>query len=61
MELGAGQETGRGGSHAGAGFQCPAHLGGVEAAQPRQVQLDQRPECPADALQLEQLAQRDPG
>lgn len=39
----------------------PAHLCGVEAAQPRQVQLHERPEGAADALQPEQLAQRDPG
>lgn len=40
--------------------RTPAHLSGVEAAQPRQVQLHQGPEGAADALQPEQLAQRDP-
>lgn len=50
-----------GGAHAGAGLPSPAHLSCVEAAQPRQVQLHERPEGAADALQPEQLAQRDPG
>lgn len=41
-------------------LRAPAHLSGVEAAQPRQVQLNERPEGATDALQPEQLAQRDP-
>lgn len=45
---------------AGAGLRAPAHLSGVEAAQPRKVQLNERPEGATDALQPEQLAQRDP-
>lgn len=44
----------------GGGVQSPAHLSGVKAAQPSQVQLNERPEGATDALQPEQLAQRDP-
>lgn len=51
---------GRVGGGSGAGLRCPAHLSGVEAAQPRQVQLHERPEGATDALQPEQLAQRNP-
>lgn len=49
---------GRGGG--GGGVQSPAHLSGIKAAQPSQVQLNERPEGATDALQPEQLAQRDP-
>lgn len=53
---------GRGGAWGGtwAWLRAPAHLSGVKAAQPRQVQLNERPEGATDALQPEQLAQRDP-
>lgn len=53
---------GRSGAWGGAWawLRAPAHLSGVEAAQPRQVQLNERPEGATDALQPEQLAQRDP-
>lgn len=44
----------------GGGVRSRAHLSGVEAAQPRQMQLNERPEGATDALQPEQLAQWDP-
>lgn len=46
------------GSWAGLGPEL-THLRRIEAPQSGQVQLHERPEGPADALQPEQLAQRD--